>query len=53
MSLSDPVATRLRGRCTGQTCWTDDIGAWSVNEVAVNWNASLLWVATFLDEGMR
>lgn len=53
MSLTDPVATKLRGRCTSQTCWVDDIGAWSVNEVAVNWNASLLWVATFLDEGMR
>jgi endoglucanase len=54
VSLSDPVATaKLRGRCTGQTCWVDDIGAWTVNEVAVNWNASLLWVATFLDEGLR
>ena len=53
VSFSDPVATKLRGRCTGQTCWVDDIGAWTVNEVAVNWNASLLWVATFLDEGLR
>ena len=53
VSFSDPVATKLRGRCTGQTCWVDDVGAWTVNEVAVNWNASLLWVATFLDEGLR
>ncbi|HET7868509.1 MAG TPA: glycoside hydrolase family 9 protein [Burkholderiaceae bacterium] len=53
VSFSDPVATKLRGRCTGQTCWIDDVGAWTVNEVAVNWNASLLWVATFLDEGLR
>ncbi|NKE62867.1 hypothetical protein FXN61_41560, partial [Lentzea sp. PSKA42] len=27
-----------------QKCWVDDIGAYSVNEVAVNWNSALAWV---------
>lgn len=51
VSFSDPVAVRLKGKCVGQTCWTDDIGAWTLNEIAVNWNAPLLWVTSVLDEG--
>ncbi|MBK9614406.1 MAG: glycoside hydrolase family 9 protein [Uliginosibacterium sp.] len=51
VSFSDPVAVRLKGKCTGQTCWIDDIGAWSLNEIAVNWNAPLLWATSLLDEG--
>jgi endoglucanase len=31
------------------TCWADDTRAFSVNEVAINWNAPLVWVATWLD----
>lgn len=49
--FSDPVAARLKGKCVRQTCWTDDIGAWSLNEIAVNWNSPLLWVSSVLDEG--
>ena len=51
VSFSDPVAVRLKGKCTGQTCWIDNIGAWSLNEIAVNWNAPLLWATSLLDEG--
>ncbi|MCC6803744.1 MAG: glycoside hydrolase family 9 protein [Anaerolineae bacterium] len=29
--------------------YIDDIGSYSTNEVAINWNASLAWVAAFLD----
>jgi endoglucanase len=50
VNFSDPVAAKLKGFCTGQTCWVDDIGAWTMNEVAINWNAPLVWVAAFLDE---
>jgi endoglucanase len=53
VSFSDPVAAKLKGFCTGQTCWVDDIGAWTMNEVAINWNAPLVWVAAFLDEGLK
>jgi endoglucanase len=30
--------------------YLDVIGSYSTNEVTINWNASLAWVATFLDE---
>lgn len=29
--------------------YIDDIGSYSTNEVAINWNASLAWLAAFLD----
>ena len=48
----DEVATAIRARgCAPQTCWADDIRTASMNEVAINWNAPLVWVAAFLDEG--
>jgi endoglucanase len=34
-------------------CFVDNIEAWSVNEIAINWNAPLAWVAAFLDERAR
>jgi endoglucanase len=49
----DPAAKRLTGKCSPQTCYLDDIEAYSLNEVAVNWNAPLFWIAAFLDEEPR
>jgi endoglucanase len=47
----DPVARKLvDAGCAPQACWVDDIQAYSLNEVAINWNAPLVWVAAFLDE---
>jgi endoglucanase len=48
-AMTDDVAGRMRGNCVGQTCWTDDWRAFTMNEVAINWNAPLVWVAAFLD----
>ncbi|HWT13526.1 MAG TPA: glycoside hydrolase family 9 protein [Allosphingosinicella sp.] len=48
--MSDDVARPMRGTCAPQTCWADDIRAFSLNEVAVNWNAPLVWVAAYLAE---
>jgi endoglucanase len=48
-AFADDVAKTMRGRCTGQTCWTDDWRAYAMNEVAINWNAPLVWAAAFLD----
>jgi endoglucanase len=47
--LQDPVAKNLLGACTARpaTCWLDRIEAYSVNEVAINWNAPLAWVLDF------
>ncbi|PTS83202.1 MULTISPECIES: glycoside hydrolase family 9 protein [unclassified Caulobacter] len=49
-SMGDPVAETMKGKCRPQTCWTDDYRSFTQNEVAVNWNAPLFWVATWLDE---
>ncbi|MCS3434290.1 glycoside hydrolase family 9 protein [Klebsiella sp. BIGb0407] len=51
MSFSDPIAAGLKGQCTGQTCWKDEIGAWTLNEVTTNWNAPFFWTVSYLDEG--
>jgi endoglucanase len=49
--LQDPYvqAAGLKG-CAPQKCFMDHGEAWSVNEVTINWNAPLVWVAAFLDE---
>jgi endoglucanase len=47
--LQDPTSNRLGG-CPPQRCYVDHVDAWSVNEVAINWNAPLAWLAAFLDE---
>lgn len=49
-NMGDPVASKLKESCHPQTCWIDDIRAYTVNEEAINWNAPLFWVASFLDE---
>lgn len=51
IEMSDPIASVLKKSCTGQTCYSDNIGAWALNEITINWNAPLVWVATALDEG--
>jgi endoglucanase len=49
-SPSDPTARAALGGCRPQRCYIDDLNAYSVNEVAINWNSPLAWVAAFLDE---
>ncbi|MGY5450834.1 glycoside hydrolase family 9 protein [Agarivorans sp. MS3-6] len=50
ISFSDPVAATLEGNCIAQTCFADEIGAWTLNEITINWNAPLVWVTSALDE---
>jgi endoglucanase len=45
---ADDIA-RTMGPCAPQRCWKDHISAYSLNEVAINWNAPLVWVAAYLD----
>jgi endoglucanase len=49
--LEDPYARGygLRG-CAPATCYVDHIESYSTNEITINWNAPLAWVAAFLDE---
>lgn len=36
--------------CAPQACWIDDARSFTTNEVAINWNAPLVWVAAWLAE---
>ncbi|MET8052582.1 glycoside hydrolase family 9 protein [Streptosporangium sp. NPDC005286] len=48
-SIQDPVAqAKLRG-CAPQFCYIDDIESWSTNELTINWNSPLAWIASYLD----
>src|SRR5438309_1952144 len=49
-AMGDPVASRLKGHCAPEACWADDARAFTVNEVAINWNAPLVWVSAWLAE---
>ncbi|MEO6086088.1 MAG: glycoside hydrolase family 9 protein [Umezawaea sp.] len=48
--LQDPVAQAQLAGCRPQKCYLDDINAWSVNEVALNWNSALAWLAFWAAE---
>jgi endoglucanase len=52
--LQDPYvqAAGLKG-CAPQKCFVDHIEAWSANEITINWNSPLAWVAAYLDEKGR
>jgi hypothetical protein len=51
----DPVIGGLYSpdhMCAPQLCYVDDIQSWSTNEITVNWNSALSWVASFVaDQG--
>ena len=47
-NMADEVAAKLKGRCAPQACWVDHVHAFSLNEVAINWNAPLVWVSAWL-----
>jgi len=52
----DPVAAPILGGCAAQLCYVDDIGSWATNEITINWNAPMSWVASFaadLDRGVQ
>jgi len=50
IAMADDVARQMKGSCTPQTCWADDWRAFSLNEIAINWNAPLAWVSAWLAE---
>ncbi|MFV2120203.1 glycoside hydrolase family 9 protein [Streptomyces sp. Act-28] len=48
--IQDPVAQeKLRG-CAPAMCYIDHIESWATNEVTINWNAPLAWVASYVDD---
>ncbi|WP_231648211.1 glycoside hydrolase family 9 protein [Saccharothrix sp. NRRL B-16348] len=50
VDLQDPVAQQQLAGCKPQKCYLDDINAWSVNEVALNWNSALAWLSAWAAE---
>ncbi|MFE2444875.1 glycoside hydrolase family 9 protein [Streptomyces sp. NPDC059426] len=48
--LEDPVAQEKLPGCAPAACYVDDIGSYSTNEVAINWNAPLAWLTAFAAE---
>ncbi|MER7168626.1 glycoside hydrolase family 9 protein [Micromonospora sp. NPDC000207] len=51
-ALQDPFVASLLPGCKPQFCFVDDIASYSTNEVAINWNSALTWIASFLaDQG--
>lgn len=55
-SLQDPYvqAAGLKKKgCAPQKCYLDNIEAWSVNEITINWNSPFAWMTAFLDEQGR
>jgi endoglucanase len=44
----DPYAQRYLPGCAPQACYIDSIQSWSTNELTINWNSTLSWVANFL-----
>ncbi|MBB6121824.1 glycoside hydrolase family 9 protein [Nocardiopsis algeriensis] len=48
----DPVAQANLAGCAPQFCHIDHIDSWATNELTINWNAALAWVAAFAaDQG--
>jgi endoglucanase len=53
-SIQDPLAQQKLVGCAPQFCYIDDIQSWATNELAINWNSALSWVASFAaDQGSR
>lgn len=46
--IQDPYARSMITGCVAQFCYLDRIESWSTNELAINWNAALAWVAAFV-----
>jgi endoglucanase len=52
--IQDPLAQSKLAGCAPQFCYIDDIQSFATNEIAINWNAGLSWVSSFvadLDDG--
>jgi endoglucanase len=47
-AIQDPVAQQKLQGCVAQFCYIDDIESWATNELTINWNAPLSWIAAFI-----
>jgi endoglucanase len=52
-NMNDPMiqgAGYKIGELAPMKCYYDDNDAWSVNEITINWNSPVVWVASFMDD---
>jgi endoglucanase len=53
-STGDPVSlAKVAADCPAETCFIDDIGSWSTNEITINWNSPFAWVVAYMDENLQ
>ena len=51
--MNDPMiqgAGYKIGELAPMKCYYDQVDAWSVNEITINWNAPLVWVSSFVED---
>jgi endoglucanase len=48
--LQDPIAAELLAGCAPAMCYIDHIESYATNEITINWNAPLAWIASFVDD---
>lgn len=51
--MQDPYilgAGYKRGEVAPQICYVDNVESWSTNEVTINWNAPLVWMASWMED---
>lgn len=50
--LDDTTSAAQLGACKSKpaTCWIDNINAYAVNEITINWNAPLAWDLAFYND---
>jgi endoglucanase len=50
--LEDSTSASLLASCKSRpaTCWVDNINAYAVNEITINWNAPLAWNLAFYND---
>ncbi|HZG07113.1 MAG TPA: glycoside hydrolase family 9 protein [Streptomyces sp.] len=50
VDIQDPIAQdKLKG-CAPAMCYIDHIESWATNEITINWNAPLAWIASYADD---
>ena len=52
-NLQDSVSRSYRAGCPPAKCYVDHIEAFATNEVAINWNAALAWIAAYIDDAVK
>ncbi|MDT0265237.1 glycoside hydrolase family 9 protein [Streptomyces sp. DSM 44915] len=48
--LQDPIAEDLLVGCAPAMCYVDHIESYATNEITINWNAPLAWIASYADD---